>query len=168
MDVYSALGQGSEFVLRLPLAEDPHHPQSAPGREEEETTEQLLRILLVDDNEDMCRILRLTFEVDGHEVRLAHDGPTGLSMALEFHPEVALVDIGLPVWDGHELARRLRQEPALSGVVLVAITGYGMESDRVLSREAGFDHHLVKPPDFDELHEIFAAIQARRRESGAG
>jgi two-component system CheB/CheR fusion protein len=83
-------------------------------------------------------------------------------MAIEDQPDVVLLDIGLPEMDGYEVARRIRQDPALQNIVLVAVTGYGLESDRVRSQEAGFDHHLVKPVDFDALLELLAAIAEAR------
>jgi CheY-like chemotaxis protein len=87
-------------------------------------------------------------------VRVAHDGPAALALPDDFIPDLALLDIGLPVMDGYELARRLRERPALKNLLLVAVTGYGQESDRKLSREAGFDAHLVKPVDPHRLEAI--------------
>lgn len=161
VDVHDAPGRGSEFVVRLPAvhAEDPQPPPA------EAQTAGLhgrpLRILVVDDNEDMARLLQLLIEEDGHATRLAFDGQAALVAAVEFRPDVVLLDIGLPGWDGYEVARRIRREPTLANVTLVAITGYGRESDRAQARDAGFDHFIVKPPDFDRLQEIFAAIASR-------
>ena len=96
-----------------------------------------------------------------HDVRTAHDGPAALAAALEFRPHVMLLDIGLPRMDGYEVAGRLRQQAELTNVVLVALTGYGQEEDQRRSKEAGFDHHLVKPADFSEVRKILAAVAER-------
>jgi CheY-like chemotaxis protein len=98
----------------------------------------------------------------GYQVRTAHDGPSALEIALEYRPDVVLLDIGLPEMDGYEVAKRMRQDPALQKAVLVAVTGYGLESDRLRSQEAGFDHHLVKPVDFDKLLGLLATIAEAR------
>ena len=107
------------------------------------------------------RVLELLIQASGHSVRLAHTGPTALAAALDYRPDVMLLDIGLPELDGFEVARRIRQQPDLREIVLVAITGYGQDSDRQRSKEAGFDHHLVKPADFNQLRQILAAVAAK-------
>ena len=95
----------------------------------------------------------------GHDTRVAHDGPAALRVAAEFTPDVALLDIGLPVMDGYELAAHLRELPGLAGVRLVALTGYGQESDRQRTRDAGFHDHLVKPVDIDAIEATLALQQ---------
>jgi CheY-like chemotaxis protein len=151
--------QGSEFVVRLPALADVHAPvvstngdgghapAKGPGS----------RILVVDDNVDATDSLALLLGVSGHEVRTAYDGPAALEAAEAFDPAIVLLDIGLPGMDGYEVARRLRQLPGRDKVLLVALTGYGQEEDRRRSREAGFDHHLVKPVDPEVLLALFAA-----------
>lgn len=109
------------------------------------------RILIVDDNEDAAWILAETLSHIGHDVQCAHDGPSALRVALEHAPEIALLDIGLPVMDGYELASRLQAEPGLSGIRLIALTGYGRAGDRQRSNDAGFAAHLVKPISLDAL-----------------
>jgi CheY-like chemotaxis protein len=104
---------------------------------------------VVDDNEDAAELLAEALRARGHEVRVAFDGPTALAAVEGAHPRVALLDLGLPVMDGYELARRLRAR--LGAVRLVAVTGYGQEVDRRASAQAGFDAHLVKPVDLDEI-----------------
>ncbi|HJZ57456.1 MAG TPA: response regulator [Gemmataceae bacterium] len=101
-------------------------------------------------------------EADGHEVQLAHDGPGALEATAAFNPDVALVDIGLPGLNGYEVARRIRENPQLRGVVLVAQTGWGQDEDRRRSVEAGFDYHLVKPVDLEALRKILAAPRPTR------
>ena len=107
------------------------------------------RILVVDDNEDAAEGLALTLKVRGYVLCVAHDGPSAIEAARGFQPVVALLDIGLPMMDGYELGAKLRELPGLAGLRLVAVTGYGQESDRARSRAAGFFAHLVKPADFD-------------------
>jgi len=157
-------GQGSEFIVRLPIARGGQvvaevdgmagfRPQSAPSVP--------LRVLVVDDNEDGAEVLSEALACMGYATRVAHDGPGALRVAREFMPQVALLDIGLPAMDGYELAERLRSEPELADISLVAITGYGQQSDRMRSREAGFDAHLVKPIDIEQLAALVRALPRR-------
>jgi PAS domain S-box-containing protein len=156
--VYSALGHGSEFVVRLPivLTAEPQSPTSPA--EKPRPTGPSLRVLVVDDNVDTAQSLTMLLRVAGHDVRTAFDGPTALEAALSCQPRVVLLDIGLPGLDGYEVAERLREQPAFRNSVLIAITGYGQESDRQRSRQAGFDYHLVKPVDFARVKEILATV----------
>ena len=105
------------------------------------------KILVVDDNVDVVETTSMLLSLSGHEVRSAKDGLQALQVAAEFGPDVVLLDIGLPLMDGYEVARRLRQMPALAGALLVALTGYGQQGDRQRGREAGFDGHMLKPVD---------------------
>ena len=154
----SALGQGSEFVVRLPVVPPPEPQASSPRIETAPPPGPFLRVLVVDDNVDTVTTLALLVKESGHDVRTAFDGPTVLEAALDYRPNVVLLDIGLPGLDGFEVAKRLRQQPALQNAVLVAMTGYGQESDRRRSREAGFDHHLVKPGDLGKVLQILATV----------
>jgi signal transduction histidine kinase/CheY-like chemotaxis protein len=141
-------GLGSLFTVALPLASGealqaripaPHAPDQRSER----------RILVVDDNRDAAELLAELLREKGHTAEVALDGPTALDLAQHFHPDVAVLDLGLPVMDGYELARRLRERsPALR---LIALTGYGQRSDRERTRAAGFDAHLVKPVAIDVL-----------------
>lgn len=114
------------------------------------------RILVVDDNEDQAHSLGMLLTVLGHETRMAFDGLTAVEAAIEFRPEFALIDIGIPGIDGLEVARRIRSMPHLQKTVLVAQTGWGLDDDRARSRTAGFDHHLIKPLDLPELQRILS------------
>lgn len=114
------------------------------------------RILVVDDNADAADTLAMLLEVHGHRTATAHDGVAALELAEAFDPEFVLLDIGMPVMDGHEVCRRLRTFPRGRGMVVVALTGWGQEADRRRSREAGFDGHLTKPVDLDTLAALFA------------
>jgi two-component system, chemotaxis family, CheB/CheR fusion protein len=142
------LGHGSEFVVRLPVLRG-HVP--APPPSPVPVVERAFRMMIVDDNVDAAETMALLQGMRGHQVRTAYDGPAALSLALDFLPEVVLLDIGLPGMDGYEVARELRAMPELAGVHLAAMTGYGGDEDRARSREAGFDRHLVKPADLDAL-----------------
>ena len=103
------------------------------------------RILVVDDSIDGAEAMALLLKYDGHDARTAHDGHAAVTEARAFLPEVVFLDIGLPGKDGYDVARELRAEPSLNGVVLIALTGWGTEEDLRKSKEAGFDHHFVKP-----------------------
>ena len=113
--------------------------------------ERGLKVLVVDDNVDAAEILGEALEMFGYEVTVCHDGPQALQIAARMHPDVGILDIGLPVMDGTELARRLKQDPQHAGLRLIAATGYGQDRDRALTSEAGFEHHVVKPLSLDEL-----------------
>lgn len=118
----------------------------------------VFRILVVDDNVDSADSMALLLALDGHDTRTAFDGPGALAEALAFRPRVVLLDIGLPGMDGYEVARRMRELPGLRDVLLIAITGYGRDDDRARSKEAGFDHHLVKPVDPETLGRLLSGL----------
>jgi signal transduction histidine kinase/DNA-binding response OmpR family regulator len=149
-------GRGSEFVVRLPAL--PAEPADAPRPAPEPAAARgpARRVLVVDDNRDAAESLGLLLEVAGHQVRLCHDGPSALQAAEEYQPEVVLLDIGLPAMDGYQVARQLRARPTTRQALLVALTGYGQEEDLRRAREAGFDHHLVKPADLETLTGLLA------------
>src|SRR5512135_1989583 len=153
--------QGSEFVLRLPAAASPAAPGDGLPRGPDKTPRRGLRILVVDDNEDtahgMARLLRLT----GHTVWVAHNGPDALARGREHTPEVVVLDIGLPGMDGYEVADLLRKEDCCESAVIIAVSGYGQEQARGRSGAAGFDHHLVKPVDFEELLVVMKQAEPR-------
>ena len=117
-----------------------------------------LRVLIVDDNVDAVGMLTMVLEAAGHDVRAAHNGPASLEAAVLYRPNVILLDIGLPGLDGYEVARKLREQAIFTDVVLIATTGHGQDRDRQRSHEAGFNHHLVKPYDFETLERILAAV----------
>jgi signal transduction histidine kinase len=139
-------GQGSEFIVRLP-AREARRPEGALATSDKELTRspRPMRILVVDDNEDAAVGVAELLRVMGHEVAVAYDGPRALRAVEGFRPDVAILDIGLPVMDGYELARRLREVLGSEAPHLIALTGYGQEHDRLRSFEAGFEAHLVKP-----------------------
>jgi CheY-like chemotaxis protein/phosphoglycerate-specific signal transduction histidine kinase len=154
----SALGRGSEFVVRLPVVPPPQPQSSSPPTKKAQPTGPSLRVLVVDDNVDTVTTLAMLVQESGHKVRTTYDGSAVLEAALDYRPNVVLLDIGLPGLNGFEVAKQLRQQPALQNVVLVALTGYGQESDRQRSKEAGFDHHLVKPGDLGKVLQILVTV----------
>ena len=114
------------------------------------------RVLLVDDSVDAAEALSMLLETLGHEVRTMHDGTSALAIVDEFRPEVVILDIGLPGMDGFALARELRKLPSTRDALLLALTGFGGDEDRLRARAAGFDHHLVKPVSFADLEDLIA------------
>jgi len=146
----SGVGAGSTFTVALPIAM--RAAPLAPGRPgDRPRSAHAMRVLVVDDNVDAAQTLHDFLATLGHEPAIAHDGVAALQLAGSFKPEVALLDIGLPVMDGYELARKLREQLGPDKLRLIAVTGYGQDSDRASARAAGFDHHLVKPIAFDAL-----------------
>jgi CheY-like chemotaxis protein len=119
-------------------------------------------VLVVDDNADAAQMLAALLEVQGHAVSVEYDARGALARARSEHPDVLLLDIGLPDMDGYELARRLRAQPENADATLVALTGYGQSQDRAEARQAGFDHYLVKPADLNEVNEVLSRAEARR------
>ena len=144
---------GSVFVVRLPLPSAPRRPRS-PWREPESPAARSRRILVADDNADAADALADLLRVLGHEVSVVYDGPTAIEEALRRRPEIVFLDIAMPGMSGHDVARRLRGIASLADTVLVALTGYGQEIDARRSRQAGFDHHMIKPLDMRRLEQL--------------
>ncbi|HEY6922047.1 MAG TPA: response regulator [Steroidobacteraceae bacterium] len=162
-------GRGSEFVIRLPLvlaepiATDDQQLNTLSAVEPsmmnaEATTPTQRRILVADDNNDALESLATLLQLSGHEVYTAPNGAVALESAEQHRPEVALLDIGMPKLDGYEVARRIRAQPWGARITLVALTGWGQDSDRRRSQEAGFDSHLVKPLDLDKLTDLLDTL----------
>jgi CheY-like chemotaxis protein len=163
-------GQGSEFMVQLPVsfrkstadAKDGLRDSEVKAGDEPADAMTVIgqpparRILLIEDNPDARQMLRTLLELDGHHVDVAEDGKAGLETLVQQRPEVALVDIGLPEIDGYELARRARRELDNGDVYLVALTGYGQQKDRAAVLAAGFDEHLVKPVNPDQLARVLS------------
>jgi len=151
------VGHGSEFTVELPAAGAAAHPEPAAERAARPAHGPARRILVVDDNVDAGTALGDLLKLMGHEVEVVHDGAQALTQAPRFRPDIALIDIGLPVMDGYALAQRLRREyPGARQLKLIAVTGYGLERDRELSARAGFSDHLVKPIDPARLGPLLA------------
>jgi len=153
---------GSEFVVNLPLV-----PGAVFGEQVNSQPEPVAvrpkRILIIDDNADASEALAMLLANEGHEVETCLDGVSGISAAATFSPDVVLLDIGLPDMDGYEVSRRLRESGSNRNVILVAVTGYGLPSDHLRSAEAGFDHHLTKPVDYEALIRLFGAMPGKSR-----
>jgi CheY-like chemotaxis protein len=149
------LGHGSELTFQLPIVEAPAFQArpAAPRR----LGALSLRVLVVDDNRDAADSLGLLLRRAGADVEVAHDGRQALSSVERFRPSVVLLDIGMPGMDGYEVARRIREQPSLSDVMLIALTGWGQDDDRRRSMSAGFDHHLTKPAEMDTLRALLAS-----------
>ena len=149
-------GKGSEFTVRLPALEEPAARKSGPRGTLPRVARQSSRVLVVDDNIDNARGLSRLLKLLGHDVQVAHDGQAAVEVARAHRPEIVLLDIGLPGMDGYEVARRLRTEECCQDALIIAVSGYGQPEDLRRSKEAGFDHHLVKPVDYDALMTLFA------------
>jgi len=163
------LGKGSEFAIRLPII-SPSKELSSVDETRGSTAERSTagapvkpvhchRLLVVDDNKDAAISLAMSLRLQGHVVEIAHDGPTALRLIDTFRPSMLFLDIGMPNMDGYEVARRIRQSSELQHVALTALTGWGQVEDRKRSSEAGFDHHLVKPPEPSAVEDVLAWLQ---------
>ncbi|RZL90994.1 MAG: hybrid sensor histidine kinase/response regulator [Variovorax sp.] len=159
--------RGSEFRLRLPRvgavssAGQPGAQQAAPA-----PLREIQRILIVDDNHDAAAGLAAVLELEGHEIRTAHDGEEALAAVAAWRPAIVLLDIGLPVLDGYEVARRMRGMPEIGDALLIALTGYGQSGDRETALRAGFDHHFVKPADSEALLSCIRRWAEQRIQAG--
>ncbi|GJH12778.1 PAS domain-containing protein [Caballeronia novacaledonica] len=153
-------GKGSTFVVRLPLMRARPIPSERPSNAQPLASGQL-KLMIVDDNVDAADALGMLLVSCGHEVSVENESRRALERALRERPDACLLDIGLPEMDGNELARNLRSRSETAGVTLIAITGYGQEEDRQHSAQAGFDHHLVKPIDIEQLTDLLATLSAR-------
>jgi PAS domain S-box-containing protein len=150
-------GQGSEFIVRLPILNRPA-AATKTGADVETNKQPQRRVLVVDDNRDSADSLAMLLEITGNKTYLAHDGVEAVEAIEKHRPEVVLLDIGLPGLDGHEVCRRVREQPWGKNIVVIALTGWGQEDDRRRSEEAGFNGHLVKPVDYDKLLELLATV----------
>jgi two-component system, chemotaxis family, CheB/CheR fusion protein len=153
-------GQGSEFVIRLPLDARSAEPERARTR----SVYRSRRVLVIEDNIDAAESLRAALELNGHRVAVAYNGHEALAKARQFRPEVAICDIGLPGMDGYALAQAFRADPELKQTVLMALSGYALPEDMQRAAEAGFERHLSKPPDLEQLEQLLSEA----RGSGGG
>jgi CheY-like chemotaxis protein len=155
------VGHGSEFTLHLPLngdtASQTHLAQVPESLGAQPAPDTRRRVLVVDDNRDGAESMTMLLGAHGHEVRTVHDGPTALTVAAEWRPDVMLLDIGLPGMNGYDVAERIAGQPWRGSMQLVAVTGWGQAEDRARSAKAGFDAHLVKPVELDVLLQAVAA-----------
>jgi CheY-like chemotaxis protein/anti-sigma regulatory factor (Ser/Thr protein kinase) len=152
-------GKGTVFSVRLPSAAP---AEMAPKLSITTVPVSPCRILLIEDNEDMRRTIAASLALYGHEVCEAADGRTALELATDIIPDVAIIDIGLPEIDGYDVARRLRKHATTKDIGLVALTGYGQSEDKRNATAAGFDEHLTKPVDADDLLKTISVVRSRR------
>jgi CheY-like chemotaxis protein len=152
-------GHGSTFTIELPLAPAATRAKLPLASETAHAHSTPLRILVVDDNIDAADSMAMLLQFGGHETRIANDGVQAVSTAEAFRPDVILLDIGLPRMNGHEAAAEIRRQPWAEHTALIAMSGWGQDADRQRSREAGFDHHLVKPVDHNVLKHLLAAVE---------
>ena len=148
-------GRGSEFIVRLPIV-GPPAPAGTPGAAGGPAAHR--RILVVDDHRDSARTLASLLRLMDNDVRVAHDGGEAVEVAEAYRPEVILLDIGMPVMNGYEVAAAIREQPWGAAVIIIALTGWGQDRDRRRAGDVGFDHHLVKPVDLADLEDILAGL----------
>jgi CheY-like chemotaxis protein len=157
------LGQGTEIIVRLPIHSDTQPTEEpsteAPARILEHTSR---RILIVDDNADAAQSLATALELSGHRVAVAYDAPSAIEVAIAEGPDIIFLDLGLPGMDGYEVAGALRQRPELCHARIVAVNGYGQDRDRQRTRDAGFDQHIVKPVNLNDLWDLLERRTERR------
>jgi CheY-like chemotaxis protein len=151
------LGHGAAMTIRLPLADD-RSPVGIEAVPELAAGPTGMRVVVVDDNEDAALLVAHSLERDGFAVRVANTGAVAIDLCRDHLPVAAILDIGLPVIDGYELARRIRAIPELAKICLIAMTGYGQAADRERAKQAGFDHHLVKPVTIAALRAILDSL----------
>ena len=156
------IGKGSEFIIDLPISQQ-DHSEADPSRDLPCRGAPLnLRILVVDDNQDSASSLSIILEQAGNSVLCAHDGLIALSLAEEYRPDVVLMDIGMPKLDGYDACRKFRQQPWGRDILLVAVTGWGAQTDRKKASEAGFNAHLVKPVDPEGLLKLLGELMRNK------
>jgi len=155
----AGLGQGSEFLVRLPVITEQVQVYTGLDRPSTDKEVTQLKILVVDDNEDAALSLSMLLELSGHEVRTANSGLEALRVVPEFKPQVVLLDLGMPDMDGYEVCHRLRQLPGGEQLTIIAATGWGQEEDRRKTEEAGFDMHMVKPLDTEMLRTTLHSLR---------
>lgn len=152
-------GRGSTFTVKLPLLEDPAKTtESKPSDDGSRASGQNRRILVVDDNRDSAVSMAMMLKLLGNDVRLAHDGVEAIDMAHEFHPQVILMDVGMPKMNGYEATRRIRERPWGHDTIIIALTGWGQQVDRAQSKEVGCNGHLVKPVYLPDLEKLLAEL----------
>jgi CheY-like chemotaxis protein len=153
-------GLGSAFTVRLPVLVVPESERSERQAQSERPASKRRRVLVADDNLDAAESLTMLLTMMGHEVRAAHDGVQAVDQAEKFRPDLIFMDVGMPKLDGLEAVTQIRRKDWGAGPVIVALTGWGQETDRKRSKEAGCDEHLVKPLDFDRLSVLLADLAA--------
>jgi CheY-like chemotaxis protein/anti-sigma regulatory factor (Ser/Thr protein kinase) len=158
------LGKGSTFIVRFPLAAMQANNRGQVAAEGDPRSLSVpRRILVVDDNVDGAETLAMLLMLSGHTVERAHTGPDALKVAHAFQPRVMFLDIDLPGINGYEVARQLRSDSTITGLILVALTGWGSEDDRRRAQSIGFNHHLTKPVEIEKLHSLLTEIDTNNK-----
>ncbi|MEO6269918.1 MAG: PAS domain S-box protein [Lautropia sp.] len=164
VEVHSAgLGRGCEFKIRLPLLTQRREEPAVFFDPKDAAPSSGQRLLVVDDNMDAAESLALLLRLQGHEVRVAYDGTSAIDVARLFRPALIFLDLGMPRMDGYEVLRRVRKTRGLEDTVVAALTGWGLEEDRRRTADAGFDHHLVKPPHANALEDLLSSLEQGNR-----
>jgi CheY-like chemotaxis protein len=157
----AGLERGSEFVVSLPAGlADPASPADPAPAQMQASQPQSRGVVVADDNRDGAEIMALLLNLSGYEVYIAHSGTEALALAAQHRPSIAILDIGMPGMNGYEVATRIRDEPWGAGIQLIAVTGWGQDEDKRKALDAGFDHHLTKPIDPDELQRLMTPAPA--------
>jgi len=168
VDAYSAgPGQGSEFVIRLPVLDDGGARQPVPLAQQAGQDGRKMQVLVVDDNQDAADSLAALLEIDGFDVRAAYDGMAAIAAVERQQPDMIIMDLGMPGMDGYETARTIRQQPGAERILLLALTGWGQSEARRRTTEAGFDHHLVKPVELEQIIRLAGARHNREQVQAA-
>jgi CheY-like chemotaxis protein len=156
-------GKGAEFIVKLPLHDGQVAQTAAAGSqiEAELSDSTALQLLVVDDNVDSVEALGMWLRIEGHCVEIAYSGEEALPVAISNRPDAVVLDLALPGMDGYEVVRRLRREPGFDSVCFIAMTGFGAYADRERARQAGFDHHMVKPIDHDALSQLLRQLKTK-------
>lgn len=162
----AGLGMGSEFTICMPLSAEKGVERNHERHAEAQPSRSGYRLLVVDEDKDAANIFAMLLRLQGHEVWVAHDGPSALTSAQTYRPHLIFIDIGMPGMDGYKVARRLRLFPEQRKVLLAALTGWGQAKDRRRTSEAGFDFHLVKPAEPESLEAVFAAVEKNVNQAG--
>jgi CheY-like chemotaxis protein len=162
IEAHSAgVGRGSEFIMRIPRRTiETRQARPEPGSIVQPAL-RARRVLIADDNRDAAESLAMLLEIEGHRVTIASTGTEALDHILAHQPDIALLDIGMPKPDGYEVARRVRANAAHAGIVLVAVTGWGQEGDKVRARDAGFDLHFTKPVEPERIIELVRSLDVK-------
>jgi PAS domain S-box len=158
-------GQGSTFTVRLPILDDGVEVSTGTGKEGPESAGAERRILVVDDNQDSAASMEMMLQLMRNEVRTANNGSEAVDLAEQFRPHLILMDLGMPLLNGYEATRRIREQPWGRDIVIVALSGWGQEDDRARSRAAGCDGHLVKPLDLPELEKLLEGLGHRTEQA---
>ena len=154
------VNQGSEFVVKLPrIVEASVQVEPQIPQELNTETDQGLKVLLIDDNHDVTASISMWFEMLGHQVEIASNGEQGLASVQSFHPDIILLDIGLPDMDGYQVARKLREQPAAQRALIIALSGYIPHEYNLGAEATSFDHYLMKPPKLNELRNLITEFQ---------